>query len=104
MSSARSDADKITTIFMKHWAEFKKELSVAKELEHAEDKRLAWTMFLTGASMFLYNQTKQGKKREKQSKESFKQESTEAQGARIQTCQNNGSKIRRGGRDQGSDR
>ena len=65
MSSARSDADKITTIFMKHWAEFKKELSVAKELEHAEDKRLAWTMFLTGASMFLYTQTKQGKKREK---------------------------------------
>ena len=65
MSSARSDADKITTIFMKHWAAFKKELSVAKELEHAEDKRLAWTMFLTGASMFLYNQTKQGKKREK---------------------------------------
>tara|TARA_R110000822_G_scaffold99197_1_gene223984 strand:- start:1371 stop:1532 length:162 start_codon:yes stop_codon:yes gene_type:complete len=41
---------------MKHWAAFKKELSVAKELEHAEDKRLAWTMFLTGASMFIYKQ------------------------------------------------
>lgn len=58
--SSRADAEKINKIFLNHWAKFKQELAVDKELQQAEDKRLAWTMFLTSASLFIYNQTKIG--------------------------------------------
>ena len=56
--SARADAEKINKIFLKHWSAFKKELSGHKELQEAEEKRLAWSMFLASASRFLHDQTK----------------------------------------------
>ena len=56
--SARSDAEKINQIFLKHWKAFKKELSGHKELQEVEDRRLAWSMFLASASRFLHDQIK----------------------------------------------
>lgn len=60
--SSRADAEKINKIFLKHWTKFKQELAVDKELQQAEDKRLAWTMFLTVASRFVHDQIKPGSK------------------------------------------